>query len=85
MIWKKKEKLTKSGLILALCQDDTGIYNQLMYVEVNLQKQEFFANGVLGSSQRVYPDKICAAAYLDDICPKNVIDKFCMKVDNGRK
>ena len=78
--WKNIDDLNKSGLILALCQDNTGIYNQLMYFVIENNKKMFFENSVLGSSQRVYPDKVKAAIYLDDICPKEIINKFCEKV-----
>lgn len=80
--WKTVEQLNKSGLILALCQDNTGIYNQLMSVIIDTKakkfnQKQFYENGALGFSSRVYPDKIKAAVYLDDICPKEIIDKFC--------
>lgn len=82
MNWKKREELNKSGLILALCQDNTGIYNQLMFVShFQNGKQDFYENGTLGSSVRVWPEKIKAGVYLDEICPDEVIDKFCDKSD----
>lgn len=75
--WKTPEEMNKSGLILALCKDDTGIYNQLMCVVSTLNTKEFYENGTLGSSKRVYPDKIKAGLYLEDICSQEIIDKFC--------
>lgn len=80
--WKTIEQLNKSGLILALCQDNSGIYNQLMTIIIDnkakeTNKKQFYQNGPLGFSSRVYPDNIKAAVYLDEICPKEIIDKFC--------
>lgn len=77
MEWKEKKELNKTGMILALCQDNTGIYNQLMTVIVKNDKQTFYENGSLGSSVRVYPDKIMAGVYLDEICSEEIINKFC--------
>lgn len=77
MEWKEKKELNKTGLILALCQDDTGIYNQLMTVVVKNDNQTFYENGCLGSSVRVYPEKIKACIYLDEICSEEIIKKFC--------
>lgn len=80
--WKPIDQLNKSGLILALCQDNTGIYNQLMTVIIDntakeLNKKQFYENGPLGNGIRVYPDKIKAVVYLEDICPTEIIKKFC--------
>ena len=75
--WKGIDQLNTSGLILVLCQDNTGIYNQLMYIVIENKKKLFFENGVLGASHRVYPDKVKAAIYLDEICPTEIIKKFC--------
>lgn len=77
MKWKEKKKLNKTGMILALCQDNTGIYNQLMTVVVKNDNQTFYENGFLGSSVRVYPNKIMAGIYLDEICSEKIIKKFC--------
>ncbi len=76
--WKRLDELNKTGIILTICRDNTGIYNQLMFVliEGNGDKK-FFENGTLGCSHRVYPDKIKAAIYLDEICPDDVVEKFC--------
>jgi hypothetical protein len=76
--WIDFENLNKTGQILALCQDNTGIYNQLMMIIVTDKNQKaFYENGILGQSHRVYPDKIKAAIYLDDICSTEIINKFC--------
>lgn len=77
MEWKEKKDLNRTGMILALCQDHTGIYNQLMTVVVKNENQTFYENGFLGSAVRVYPDKIKAGIYLDEICPEETIKKFC--------
>lgn len=77
MEWKEKKELNKTGLILALCQDNTGIYNQLMTVFVKNDNRTFYENSTLGSSARVYPDKIKAGIYLDEICSEKIIKKFC--------
>jgi hypothetical protein len=56
--WKKREDLKKTGMILTLCKDDTGIYHQLMSVVIKNENQTFYENGFLGNSVRAYPDKI---------------------------
>lgn len=80
--WKTIDEIDKSGLILTLCQDSTGIYNQLMTVIIDnkakdLNRKQFYQNGVLGCSYRVSPDKIKAVLYLDEVCPKEIINNFC--------
>jgi hypothetical protein len=78
MKWIERDKLNKTGLILALCQDNTGIYNQLMTLIVNKNsKKDFYINGTLGASHRIYPDVVKAAIYLDDICGDEIIKQFC--------
>lgn len=80
--WKTIDEIDKSGLILTLCQDSTGIYNQLMTVIIDntakeLNKKQFYQNGALGNGVRVYPDKIKAILYLDEVCSTEIIKKFC--------
>lgn len=74
--WKAVDELKKTGMILALCQDNTGIYNQIMTVVVDKKRTTFYERGTLGSSFRVYPDKIKAAMYLEEICPDSIIQKY---------
>lgn len=74
---KEKKDLNRTGMILALCQDDSGIYNQLMTVVVKNDSQTFYENGFLGSAVRVYPDKIKAGIYLDEVCTEETVKKFC--------
>lgn len=75
--WKTTGELNRSGLILALCKDRTGIYHQLMVIEVNDNKKMFYVTGELGSSHRVNEYKIKAAVYIDDICSDKLVEKFC--------
>lgn len=75
--WKKREDLKKTGMILTLCKDDTGIYHQLMTVIVENNKITFYENASLGTMKRVYPDKIMGAIYLSDLCPDDVVKELC--------
>lgn len=75
--WKKREDLKKTGMILTLCKDDTGIYHQLMTVVVENNKITFYENASLGATRRIYPDKIMGAIYLSDLCPDDVVKELC--------
>ena len=74
--WLSPDEIDKTGMILALCQDNTGIYNQIMDVIVDKKGKTFYEKGTLGSSFRVYPDKIKAVAYIETICPDSIIKKY---------
>jgi hypothetical protein len=77
-MWKSKLELNKTGQILALVQDETGIYNQLMTVEIDKNKNQFFyTNGSLGFSHRVQDYMIKAGIYLDELCSNDIIEKYC--------
>lgn len=76
-MWKKRKDLNKTGMILAICKDNTGIYCQLLTVVIEEKKQTFYENGYLGSAIRVLSDKVMAGVYLNEICPDNIIEKFC--------
>lgn len=74
--WKTIDEIDKTGMILALCQDNTGIYNQIMTVVVDKKGKTFYEKGTLGASFRVYPDKIKAVAYMETICPDSLIKEY---------
>lgn len=83
MDWKKVDELDRTGYILALCQDETGIYNQMMIVAIEkdnkaLPKRNFYQNvGLLGESVRVPPYKVVAGIYIDEICTEDTVKQFC--------
>ena len=86
MGWKKANELNKTGYILALCQDNTGIYNSLMIVAIENGKRNFYQNvGILGESVRVYPDKVKAAIYVDEVCPDEIVKQYCDKEKEDEK
>ena len=86
MNWKKIEELNRTGHILVLCKDNTGIYHQMMTIVIENNKRTFYQNiGIIGTSVRVFPDKVKAAIYLDEICPNEVINKFCYDKEKEEK